>query len=130
MLKRILSFKKAEEGVVAVESVLWFPVFVLIAAVLVDVTSLVLSQTRMQSAAADGSRLVALGRISEAEAETLMSVRSTSVPYTTDIVIGTNVVQATVEMNYSDLGGLGVFLQFTGSIGAEAFFRIEADLSS
>ena len=131
MLKCLRKFRKREDGIIAVESVLWFPVFVLIAAVIVDVSSMVISQTRMQQAAADGARLVALGRLSETEAEALMAARSTSdTDYTTNIVIGTNVVQATVEMNYSDLVGLGVFSQVTGNFGAEAFFRLEADLGS
>jgi len=131
MIKRLLQFRKREDGVIAVESVLWFPVFVLIAAVIVDVSSLVISQTRMQNAAADGARLVALGRLTESQAETLMAARSTSdTDYTTNIVIGTNIVQATVEMNYSDLVGLGVFSQITGTFGAEAFFRLEAGVGS
>ncbi len=131
MVTRLRNFLKSKDGVIAVESVLWFPVFVFIAAVIIDVSSLVLSQTRMQNAAADGARLVALGRLTEAEAATLMAGRSTSdTNYTTDIVVGTNIVQATVEMNYSDLIGLGVFSQISGSFGAEAFFRLEADLGS
>lgn len=131
MLKRLTKFKKSEDGVLAIESLLWFPVFVLIAAALVDISAMVLSQTRMQQAAADGARLVALGRYTEAEAEALMAQRSTSdTNYSTDIVIGTDIVQATVQMNYSDIVGIGLFSGFSGSFGAEAYFRIEADLSS
>ena len=113
MLKRFRNFKKNEDGVLAIESLLWFPVFVLIAAVLVDVTSLVMSQTRMQNAAADGARLVAIGRLTEVEAETLMAQRSTTdALYTTEITVGTDVVQAVVQMDYADVVGLGIFSRF------------------
>ena len=58
-----------------------------------------------------------------------MAARSTSdVNYTTNITVGTDIVQATVQMNYSDIVGLGIFSQFSGTFGAEAFFRLEADV--
>lgn len=127
MPKRLFKFRKNDDGVIAVETVLWFPVFVLMTAAIVDVSGLVLSQTRMQNAAADGARLVALGRMTAPEAEALMAARSTSdTNYTTNITVDTNIVQATVQMNYSDIVGIGIFSQFSGTFGAEAFFRLEA----
>ena len=62
MVDHVKKFGRNEDGAIAVESVLWFPVYATVAALLVDATSLVLTQTRMQQAAADAARMVAIGR--------------------------------------------------------------------
>ena len=126
MVHRLKTFKRNEDGAIAIESVLWFPVYAAIAALLVDATSLVLTQTRMQQAAADAARMVAIGRITESQAVDLITQRAVaSEEYNVDINISDYVVSASVSMDFENLIGLGLLANRDGAFGSTAYFRVE-----
>lgn len=127
MKTAFLRFLKEDDASIAIESVLWFPVYLAIAAIFVDTTSFVLAQSRMHNAAAEGARLVAVGRMTAAEAEVYMATFATgSEVYSTDISVGEFAVTATVRMNFSDLMGLGLLSRQSGSFGSDAYFYNDA----
>lgn len=127
MIAAILRYLKDDDANVAIETLLWFPVYLAIAAVFVDTSSFVMAQSRMHNAAAEGARLVAVGRMTEVEAEAYMANFATgSEVYSADIVVGEFAVTATVRMNFANLMGLGLLAQQSGSFGSEAHFYIDA----
>ncbi|MEM7613687.1 MAG: TadE/TadG family type IV pilus assembly protein [Pseudomonadota bacterium] len=63
-------FRKREDGTATVEFVLWVPIFILILGFVVDVTSVMLQQSRYYDIARDASRQVALGLKTPSEART------------------------------------------------------------
>jgi|GEM_PF-1750396 len=126
MVDHVKKFGRNEDGAIAVESVLWFPVYATVAALLVDATSLVLTQTRMQQAAADAARMVAIGRLSESEASDLITDRAVSTEeYNVDINIEDYIVSATVTMDFENMIGLGLLSKRDGTFGTTAYFRVE-----
>lgn len=126
MVKRLEKFHSDDDGTIAIESLIWFPVYVIIASLIVDTTSMVMTQTRMHSAASDAARLVAIGRLSESEAEDLVEGRAAGTEeYNVDVNIEDYIVTASVSMDFSNLIGLGFLSKYDGTLESLAYFRIE-----
>ena len=63
-----------EKGSATVEFVMWLPIFLLLFSAVTDVSLLLSMQSRMFDVARDSSRLVSLGRMTEAEADEIVAI--------------------------------------------------------
>ena len=70
---RTRSFRRAEDGSATIEIILWVPLVFALITLVVDVTQIMHAQTRLFTLARDASRQVALGGLTEAEAETALN---------------------------------------------------------
>ncbi len=59
VIDRIRANIASDEGNISVESVLWFPVYMLVISLVFDATMLMMGQTQLWSVASDASRMVA-----------------------------------------------------------------------
>ncbi|WP_373353170.1 TadE/TadG family type IV pilus assembly protein [Pseudoroseicyclus sp. CXY001] len=74
-LKKLRLWRAAEDGSVTIEYVLWIPVIFFIFGMTVDATMLMQKQSQFFIAARDASRQVAVGALSDAEAESQLASR-------------------------------------------------------
>ena len=119
-------FSGGDDGTATVESVIWFPVYLLILGFIFDATMLMMGKTEMWSIANDTSRMVALGRMTEAEAEdyvnnTLGAERG----YVADVTSDGNIVSTIITRPFGKVASLGIINSATAELTTQSFYRVE-----
>ena len=120
--RNLREFEKQEDGTATVESVIWFPIYLLILGLIFDVTMLMMGQTEIWTVANDTSRMVALGRMTESEAETYVT---TNMGFVVDVTSDGNIVTTRIERPFGEVASLGIINSATANLIAESHYRIE-----
>ena len=68
LVNRIKSFKRCEDGSFTIEAVIWMPIFVILLAIIVNVTMMFFYKSQMLRVAQDATRAYSLGRFTQQEA--------------------------------------------------------------
>ena len=114
--KRICRFLKSKDGSATVESVLWFPVFMLVFFLAFDTAMMFKAETDAVRVVQDANRLASIGRLAtpadtEAYIEDSLNNMSPNANVTTTIS-SVGVIQTIVEIPASDVGQIGKFAAF------------------
>ena len=127
-MKRLLQkFGSQDSGSITIESLLWFPVYLIMAGLVIDSTSIALTQARMQAAVSDAARMVSLGHFTTLQAEDFIESKSLEGErFAADVAIDNGIVSASVQMPLADLIGLGLLSRSNNSFGSSAHFRNES----
>ncbi|MDA5094983.1 pilus assembly protein [Aliiroseovarius sp. KMU-50] len=127
--RKSFSFWKREDGGVTIEAVLWVPMFVIILAMIADVSLVFFRQSTILRTVQDANRAYSIGRITSEEAtakyvtDSLATLSSTATATTTQSL---GIVQTTASVPVSDLTAVGVFNFLSGyNIGVSARHYIE-----
>ena len=119
-------FGRQENGTVTVESVIWFPIYLLILGLIFDATMLMMGKTEMWSIANDTSRLVALGRMTESEAEDYVNnTLSGNRGLVADVTTSGDIVSTVITRPFGTVGSLGIINSSTAELTTQSFYRIE-----
>jgi TadE-like protein len=119
-------FLQNDDGSVTVETVIWLPIFFTIIGLVVDATLLFVGQTQMWSVASDTSRLVAMGRLTVAEAEIWAEDSAAEgVVFVVDIITDANSVTTTITRSFDSIGMIGSLFNVAGDLGVSARYRLE-----
>lgn len=126
MRKLLKKFVQNLEGSVTIETLLWVPVYYVLVGLVVDATSIAMTQARFQGIAADAARMMALGQFNETEALTYIDSRAFSFEYF-DAEISTvdDIVSASITMSFANVFGLNILTRGDGVFGASAHFLAE-----
>ena len=123
----IRKFIKDESASVTLETLMWIPVYIVMLGLVIDSSSIALTQSRMQAAVTDAARLVAIGRLTEQEAITLIQSRAYEVEnFTASISTADSIVTASVTMPLGDLIGIGIIGRGEKPFGTSAHFVVES----
>lgn len=126
MQKLLARFFKRESGSVTLETVLWIPVYFILAALVINATSIVLTQARMKAVVTEAARYVAIGYYTEEQGIAHILDEAYSVEnFTANISVTGRFVTASVTMPFNDLIGLRAFDLGDGVFGASARFVSE-----
>lgn len=112
---RVRRFTRATDGAATIEAVLWLPMFVMIVALLADVSMMFHGQTRMLRIAQDANRNMSVGRLTTTtETENFvigrMAQMSPNALATTSVAAGLITTTVSVPLNDLDLFGIaGIF---------------------
>lgn len=116
---RIPCFVRSESGAATVEAVLWLPMFVMIVALLADVSMMFHGQSRLLRVAQDANRNLSVNRLtSEAEAQEFVVTQLSKVsPNTlaTTSISSTGLITTTVSVPLNDLDLFGIAKIFSGA---------------
>ncbi|MGZ9810550.1 TadE/TadG family type IV pilus assembly protein [Pseudoroseicyclus sp. H15] len=74
-IRKLRAFRDREDGSVTVEYVMWVPVIFFVFGITVDATMLMQKQSQFFVAARDASRQVAVGALTDAEAQSQLAAR-------------------------------------------------------
>ena len=104
-------FLNDQRGVVTVEFVCWVPVYLMIIALIVDVSFLFFGQTGLWSTAHDTSRQMAIGEMTIEQGKQYASSKSSFWvdEAEVDIVLANNTVQVSVISDAGELTPFGFF---------------------
>lgn len=114
-----------QDGNVTIESVLWLPLYFVLFMLAVDTTSLMANETRMWTVASDSSRLVALGVLSEAEAEEHAKLQAGSLDYNVTVSKNASTVTTDITMLFNEAAGTGFLTSLDSSLSVSSTYRIE-----
>src|SRR5690606_30660330 len=116
---RIPCFVRSESGAATVEAVLWLPMFVMIVALLADVSMMFHGQSRLLRVAQDANRNLSVDRLTtEAEAQDFVIAQLAKVsPNTqaTTAISNTGLITTTVSVPLNDLDLFGIAKIFSGA---------------
>lgn len=70
---QLKKFKKSEDGSFTIEMVIWMPIFVIILAIIMNVSMIFFHESQMLRITQDAVRAFSLGRVTEAEAEQIIA---------------------------------------------------------
>lgn len=124
--KRFPEFLNSEDGTATVESVLWFPIFMVVFFLAFDTSMMFAAETEAVRVVQDANRLASIGRLdTESDIETyvensLSALSPNAIATTTISSVG--VIRTTVRIPASDVGKIGAFEAFkdlTLTISAE-----------
>ena len=122
----IKRFLKDEGASVTLETLMWIPIYVIMLGLVIDSSSIALTQSRMQAAVSDAARLVAIGRLTDTQAIALIQSRAYDVEtFTASINTENSIVTATVTMPLGDLIGIGIIGRGTTPFGTSAHYVVE-----
>src|SRR5690606_906562 len=115
---RIPCFVRSESGAATVEAVLWLPMFVMIVALLADVSMMFHGQSRLLRVAQDANRNLSIGRLKdEAATQAFVIAHLSNVsPHTmaaTSVTAG--LITTTVSVPLNDLDLFGIAKIFSGA---------------
>lgn len=115
---RFSFFVRSESGAATVEAVLWLPMFVMIVALLADVTMMFYGQSRILRVAQDANRNFSVGRLTTTDetasfAVTRLASVSPNVMATTSLTAG--LITTTVSVPLKDLEMFGLAKIFSGA---------------
>ena len=113
--KRLWRRMRAEDGTATVEAVVWFPIFIAILALIIDVTLMLHGKTQVTRVVQDGTRAYAVGRITEtADVEAfIMGAVSTLAPNAVALTASSGgIVSTIVKVPATDLMMFGYFSAF------------------
>jgi Flp pilus assembly protein TadG len=130
MMRSTLCFLRDERGSQSIEFVLWVPIFVGLLVIVIDASSLYITQTEMENVARDTARRIVKGlppNLAENHARNSMSLRD--LPYlveaTFDQDTGAEVV-ITIETGTVSILGYLTPLSINGAtLGARVFMRYD-----
>jgi len=106
---------------------MWNPVYFVLSGLVVDATSIALTQARMQATVSDAARLVAVGYFSNEEGVSFIQNQAYSIEnFTARISTSNSIVTATVTMPLADVIGLKIIARGEGVFGASAHFYTES----
>ena len=126
MLREVRSFNDAEDAAVSVEAVFWMPVFILILGVVFGATVLMISRTEMWSIANDTSRMVALGRMSDDEAEDFIEESFDGARgYQGTVTETGEIVTTVVTRPFRTVGSIGIIASNSVNLTAISHYRVE-----
>lgn len=127
-MKKLLNrFRKDTDGSVTLETLMWIPVYFVLSGLVVDATSIALTQARMQAAVSDAARLVAVGYYTNEQGVAFIQNQAYSIEtFTARISTADNIVTATVSMPLADVIGLKIIARGEGVFGASAHFYTES----
>lgn len=131
-MERLVRFARDERGSQSIGFVLWVPIFVAVLVIVVDATTLYITQTEMENVARNTVRRVVTGTLEtheEAEAYAASAMGLRPYPYTVvaryNAVTGAEVIIAVQSQDASILGYISP-LTITGTtIGARVVMRPE-----
>lgn len=115
---RVSRFAHSETGAATIEAVLWLPMFVMIVALLADVSMMFHGQSRLLRVAQDANRNMSVGRLTTTDAvqafavDQLKNVSSNVTAKTTDI---NGLITTTISVPLNDLDLFGVAGIFSGA---------------
>lgn len=116
---RVRSFTRATDGAATIEAVLWLPMFVMIVALLADVSMMFYGQSRLLRVAQDANRNLSVDRLTtEAEAESFVIAQLAQVSPNTQAktaISDTGLITTTVSVPLNDLELFGVAKIFSGA---------------
>lgn len=115
---RLSSFSRSDDGAATVEAVLWLPLYVMLIALLADVSMMFYGQSRLLRIAQDANRNMSIGRlVSTADTENFVLARASELsPHSmaaTDLTAG--IITTTVSVPLVDLDLFGVAGIFSGA---------------
>ncbi|WP_347310656.1 TadE/TadG family type IV pilus assembly protein [Defluviimonas sp. SAOS-178_SWC] len=115
---RLFRFGRAEDGAATVEAVLWLPMYVMLIALLADVSMMFHGQSRLLRIAQDANRNMSIGRLtSTTETENFVLARANELsPHSlaaTSLTAG--MITTTVSVPLVDLDLFGVAGIFSGA---------------
>ena len=113
---KLKTWLRDDSGSATVEAVIWFPVFIAIFALMVDVTLMFHGKTQVTRVAQDGTRAYAVGRITTTDdVETFIENSvSTLTPHAVAVTTSSGgIVSTIVTMPARDLLMFGSFSAFT-----------------
>ncbi len=114
--KRSADFLNSEDGTATVESVLWFPIFMVVFFLAFDTSMMFAAETEAVRVVQDANRLASIGRLAtesdiETYVENTLSDLSPNANATTTIS-SVGVIRTVVQIPASDVGKIGVFEAF------------------
>jgi len=115
---RVTRFARATDGAATIEAVLWLPMFVMIVALLADVSMMFHGQTKMLRIAQDANRNMSVGRLTttgETENFVLTRMASMSPNALAATTVTAGLVTTTVSVPINDLDLFGVAKIFDGA---------------
>lgn len=130
MRNLILRFLRRQDGGPTVETVLWFPLIIVIFGLMVDTAMIFHGQAKILRVIQDGNRTLAVGRLADTEAtqvfieDALDDIHITATALTT--ISGGGVASTTVTVGVGQLQAIGFFSAFSAlSINVTAEQMIE-----
>lgn len=116
VISRLRNFRRREDGVVTVETILWIPMFFFVFGLVVDVAMLFHGQAKVLMIAQNGNREYSIGNITMAGTETFieteLAAQNIQVAATTVEIAG--LARTVVSIPATELQVLGYFNVFPG----------------
>lgn len=124
-----MKLMRDERGSATIETVIWLPFYVGLLALIYDATMLMVAQTELWSLSANASRQVALGQMTEAEAEThVESIGGTERDFTAHVAISGGTAVVAVIRPFDDVPGIGLLTSYPSVLRADAYYRMEPSI--
>jgi len=127
-MRSVMHFLRDERGSQSIEFVLWVPIFVAILVIVVDASTLYITQTEMENVARDTARRMVKGLpAAQAEIHALNSMSLRELPYLVEATFsedtGAEVVISVETGTVSILGYLTPLTINGATLGARVFMR-------
>lgn len=116
-LSRLRSFLKRTDGTATVETVLWFPLFIAVFGLMLDVAMIFFGQAKVLRIAQEGNREYSIGRLTtptEAEAYIEGALAALNIQATARTTEVAGVAHTLVTVQANQLQVLGYFTAFSG----------------